>query len=165
MSIARYKWAGNFTNKDLDGQIPAGFTAAIQQIGPEVVVDIEVLPQLTGSKDDLDTFMSMMGWTFVSEDPTDPVPASTTITISAATTLRPEVAYVCDTGAGGSFDVQLLSAAVDRGPVFVKNIGPNVLGIVPAATQMIDGEPRLELVNIYDAVTLYPDGVNKWWVW
>ncbi len=30
MSIARYKWAGNFTDKDLDGQIPAGFTAAIQ---------------------------------------------------------------------------------------------------------------------------------------
>ena len=72
MSIARYKWAGNFTDKDLDDQIPAGFTAAIQQVGPEVFVDIEVLPNLVGSKDDLDVYMATLGWAFVVEDPTTP---------------------------------------------------------------------------------------------
>ena len=72
MSIARYKWAGNFTDKDLDDQIPTGFTGVIQQVGPEVFADIEVLPDLTGAKDDLDAYMATLGWTFVVEDPTTP---------------------------------------------------------------------------------------------
>lgn len=72
MSIARYKWNGNFTNKDLDGQIPDGFTGVIQQAGPEVFVDLQVLPDLAGAKDDLDAYMATLGWTFVAEDPTTP---------------------------------------------------------------------------------------------
>ncbi len=88
-----------------------------------------------------------------------------TVTISAPATLVTGIAYICDTRAGGSFDVQLLPAAAVHGPILVKNIGPNVLGIVPDGTEKIDNEPKLELVNIYDAVNLYPNGVDKWWVW
>lgn len=72
MSIARYKWNGNFTNKDLDGQIPDGFTGVIQKVGPEVFVDIQVLPDLAGAKEDLDAYMATLGWSFLAEDPTTP---------------------------------------------------------------------------------------------
>lgn len=72
MSIARYKWNGNFTDKDLNNQIPTGFTGVTQQAGPQVFVDIEVLPDLAGAKADLDAYMATLGWSFVAEDPTTP---------------------------------------------------------------------------------------------
>lgn len=165
MSIARYKWVGNFTDKDLDNQIPSGFTATIQKIGPETVVDIEVLPQLTGSQEDLDAFMAMMGWSFVAEDPASPVPASMTMAVTSPMMLSgPEAAYACDTS-GGGFDVSLPAAATGRGPILVKNIGANTLGIVPSGGDLIDGAVRLDLTTQYEGVTLYPDGTTNWWVW
>jgi len=165
MSIARYKWLGNFTARQLDDQIPDGFTASIQKIGPEVLADIEVLPQLTGSQDDLDAFMATMGWTFVAEDPVSPVPASTTMIVTAPMTLSgPDAAYAVETSAGG-FDVQVPAANRGRGPILVKNIGANTAGIIPTGGDLIDGQARLDLANIYDAATLYPDGATNWWVW
>lgn len=85
MSIARYRWRGNFTNRDLESQIPQGFTAAIQRAGPTVFVDIEVLPQLTGSKADLDEFMETLGWAFVDQNPTFGPPTNLPTTVQAGT--------------------------------------------------------------------------------
>jgi hypothetical protein len=71
--IIRYKWDGNFTAASLDANIPPGFTATIQQIGPDVFVDLNVDPAPTAPvQEDLDGYMATLGWSFVEADPTTP---------------------------------------------------------------------------------------------
>ena len=73
MTILRYRSQGNFTTDELDCQIPPGFAATIHNIGPEVFVDIEVLPNPTATAQaDLTEFLESLGWVFVATDPTTP---------------------------------------------------------------------------------------------
>lgn len=75
MSVRRYKWSGNFTVAELQGQIPPAFTPSIKETNP-VYTDIEVLPNPVSAdaNEDLDAFMATLGWTFDSLDPTVQLP-------------------------------------------------------------------------------------------
>ena len=72
--IIRYKWSGNFTVAEIQGQIPSGFTPTIVNTG-EMFVDIQILPNPTAAAHlDLDEYMATLGWTFVADDPTTQLP-------------------------------------------------------------------------------------------
>ncbi len=72
--IIRYKWSGNFTVAELEGQIPGAFTPTIVNTG-EMFVDIQILPNPTAAAHlDLDEYMATLGWAFVADDPTAQLP-------------------------------------------------------------------------------------------
>ncbi len=72
--IRRYRWKGNFTPTQLDGQVPPGVAVTIKGTN-NVETDLELLPNpiSAAAAEDLDFYLSTLGWAFLEADPTTPM--------------------------------------------------------------------------------------------
>lgn len=72
--IRRYRWNGNFTAAQLDGQVPPGVAVTLKGTN-NVETDLELLPNpiSAAAAADLDYYMATLGWAFLVADPTTPM--------------------------------------------------------------------------------------------